>query len=244
MSLYVISDLHLSQSVDKSMEVFGARWTGYTEKINRNWRAVICDDDTVIVPGDISWASSLEDALPDLLFIDALPGRKLIGKGNHDFWWSTLTKIRAFFEKNGIKTIDILYNNAYELEDFIVCGTRGWFNDEKQQSAANDADYDKIVAREAGRLEISLKEAKELQKKSGYAKKILVFLHFPPVWGDYVCNEIISVLKEYDITKCYFGHIHGNYTAPRVINYDGIDFVITSADYLQFCPMPIWPEDQ
>lgn len=242
MSLYVMSDLHLSENTNKSMEVFGARWTGYTEKIKRNWCAVVNDDDTVIVPGDISWASSLDDALLDLLFIESLPGRKLIGKGNHDFWWTTLTKMKAFFEANNIKSIDILHNNAYELEDYIVCGTRGWYNDEKQQSAVNDADYDKIVAREANRLEISLKEAVALREKAAYPKPILVFLHFPPVWSNFICREIIDVLKSYDIKKCYFGHIHGNYYVPRTQNFEGIDFVITSADYLQFSPMPIWPE--
>ena len=242
MSLYVMSDLHLSEHADKSMEVFGHRWTGYTDKIKRNWSAVINDDDTVIIPGDISWASSLEDSLEDLLFIESLPGKKLIGKGNHDFWWSTLTKIKAFFEKNNIKTIEILHNNAYELEDFIVCGTRGWFNDEKQQNTVGDPDYDKIVAREANRLEISLKEAKALQESADSQKPILVFLHFPPVWSNFVCREIIDVLKAYEIKKCYFGHIHGNYYVPRTTSFEGIDFVITSADYLQFSPMPIWPE--
>lgn len=242
MSLYVMSDLHLSENTNKSMEVFGARWAGYTAKIKRNWSAVINDDDTVVIPGDISWASSLDDALLDLLFIESLPGKKLIGKGNHDFWWTTVTKMKAFFEANGIKSIEILHNNAYELEDYIVCGTRGWYNDEKQQSPVNDADYDKIVSREANRLEISLKEAVELQKNAEWKKPIIVFLHFPPIWSNFICREIVDVLKKYEIKKCYFGHIHGNYYVPRMQNFEGIDFVITSADYLHFSPMPIWPE--
>lgn len=149
---------------------------------------------------------------------------------------------KDFFEKNDIKTIDILHNNAYETEDFIVCGTRGWFNDEKQQNTANDADYDKIVAREVGRLELSLKQAVELQSKCACDKQILVFLHFPPAWGDFVCKEMIDVMKAYGIKKCYFGHIHGNYAVSRTTSFEGINFVITSADYLHFCPMPIFPD--
>lgn len=242
MSLYVMSDLHLSNNTDKSMEVFGARWTGYTQKIERNWNAIINDDDTVIIPGDISWASSLEEALPDLLFLEKLPGKKLIGKGNHDFWWSTLTKMNAFFEQNKINSIKFLYNNAYEIEDFIVCGTRGWFYDEKQQTPVNNADYDKIINREVQRLTLSIEQALEIKKNCNCDKQILVFLHFPPVWNNFICREIIDTLKKYEIKKCYFGHIHGNYTVPRLQTFEGIDFVMTAADFLQFSPMPIFPD--
>lgn len=155
MSVYVISDLHLSTNADKSMEVFGPRWQSYTERLERNWRALIEPEDHVIVPGDISWGLSLEDAIPDLQFLDSLPGQKIIGKGNHDYWWQTLTKINKAFDVYGIKSIKILYNNSMVVENMIVCGTRGWYNGDKSV-APNDTDNQKIVNREAIRLRLSL----------------------------------------------------------------------------------------
>ena len=156
MSVFVIADLHLSSDGSKSMEKFGSRWTGYMQKLEKNWRAVITDADTVIIPGDISWSLKLEDAVDDLRFLDSLPGSKLIGKGNHDFWWSTASKMNAFFEKNGIKTVRMLYNNAYALDHCIVCGTRGWFVEEGQQNTVGDVDYSRIVNREVIRLRMSV----------------------------------------------------------------------------------------
>lgn len=244
MSLYVMADLHLSLSegTDKSMEVFGPSWANYTERIKRNWEAVVNDDDTVVVPGDISWALKLEEALDDLKFLDGLPGNKIIGKGNHDFWWSTAGKIEKFFTDNGIKTIRLLHNNAYRLDDCIVCGTRGWFYDEKQQNTVSETDFEKIVRRESARLEISLKAAEELQRNTRLP--VLVFLHFPPVWGGLVCDPILDILKKYNIKHCYFGHIHGIYNVKRTFEYDGISFTLTAADYLKFAPMPVFPDEE
>ncbi|MBQ9797398.1 MAG: metallophosphoesterase [Clostridia bacterium] len=234
MALFVIADLHLSSDGSKSMEKFGSRWTNYIPKIEQRWRAVVSDEDTVIIPGDISWSLKLEDSLEDLRFLNSLPGKKLIGKGNHDFWWATATKMKAFFEEHHLDTLQILYNNAYELDECIVCGTRGWFVEESQQNTVGEVDYSRIVNREVGRLRLSLAEAKKLQNES--EKQILIFLHFPPVWGDFVCREILDVLHEYGIATCYFGHIHGAYYAPRTLNYEGIDFVLCAADYLNFTP--------
>ena len=196
MSLYVISDLHLStnETTNKSMEKFGTKWKDYHAKLEKYFRAIINDDDTVVIPGDISWAMTLEEAKSDFKFLDALPGTKIIGKGNHDFWWSTASKIHSFFEENEITTIKLLHNNAYLLEDCIVCGSRGWFYDEKQQKTVGDVDYEKIVSREAQRLEISLNEAIKI-KNEGNDLPILVFLHFPPVYADCVCDKILDVLK-------------------------------------------------
>ena len=242
MSLFVIADLHLSSDKTKSMEVFGPRWTDYMNKIQRNWNAVITDSDTVIIPGDISWGLKLEDAVEDLLFLDALPGQKLIGKGNHDFWWSTATKMQAMMQENEIKTIRPLYNNAYRLDDCIVCGTRGWFVEENQQHTVGSVDYDKIVNREVIRLRLSLDAAVALRKEE-VGLPILVFLHFPPVWNEFVCREIVDVLHEYGIRDCYFGHIHGAYHLPRCFTFEDIDFTLTAADALNFSPMPINPVD-
>ncbi len=238
MSLFVIADLHLSSDGSKSMEKFGARWMHYTQKLARNWNATVQESDTVILPGDISWSLKLEDSLPDLKFLDALPGTKLIGKGNHDFWWSTASKMNAFWKENQLTTLKMLYNNAYALEDCIVCGTRGWFVEESQQNTVGTVDYLRIVNREVIRLQMSLDAAKRLQQEPENAEKpILVFLHFPPVWGDFVCREIIDVLHRYGISKCFFGHIHGAYQAPAKTTFEGIDLIFCAADYLNFAPL-------
>lgn len=236
--LYTIADPHLSSDGKKSMSVFGARWTGYMEKLQRNWRAVVRDGDTVILPGDISWALKLEDSVDDLALLHSLPGTKLLGKGNHDFWWSTAAKMNALFEANGFSTLKILYNNAYRMENCVVCGTRGWFAEEDQQNTVGNADYEKIVNREVIRLRLSLDEAARLRGDD--ALPILVFLHFPPVWCGTVCREIVDTLHEYGITDCYFGHIHGAYTAPPVTEFEDIRFTICASDYLNFSPMPVF----
>ena len=232
-----MADLHLPLSANKPMDIFGNRWQDYVSKIKKNWSAIIKSDDTVIIPGDISWAINIEDADADFSFIDSLPGKKLLGKGNHDYWWGTMSKNRAYISSKGYTTIDFLFNNAYEVENYIVCGTRGWYIDEKMQNTKNDAEYAKIVAREASRLKMSLDEAIKLRGDSN--KEILVFLHFPPVFGAFVCEPIIDILKEYGISRCYYGHIHGVYNIPRSTIYRDLTFTLVSADYLNFVPMLI-----
>ena len=236
MALYTIADLHLStlSTTNKSMEKFGHRWDSYMQRIETNWRRLVTDSDTVVIPGDISWALSLDEATSDLKFIDSLPGKKILGKGNHDFWWMTMKKHEAHFEKHGISTISFLFNNAHQTDDFIIAGTRGWFLDEKIQNAVGDADFDKLVAREELRLRASLKCARELSE--GCDKEIIVFTHFPPVFGDFVAEGQIAILKEYGIRRVYYGHIHGNYSLPPSFCHDGINFSIVSADYLNFTP--------
>ena len=240
MALYAIADLHLStlEQTNKSMEVFGQRWASYMDRLVINWKRLVTDDDTVIVPGDISWALSLDEATSDLKLLDSLPGKKILGKGNHDFWWCTMKKHREHFEKHGIKTLSFLFNNAHETDDFIIAGTRGWFFDEKgSANLPNKTDFAKLTAREELRLETSLKEASELSQKSG--KEILVFMHFPPVWSGEICEGLIEILKRYDIRRVFYGHIHGNYTVPQKTVYDGIELNIISADYLAFTPKHI-----
>ncbi len=240
MAIYTIGDLHLSTNArtNKSMEVFGRRWQGYVEKIKQNWEAVVTSDDTVVIPGDISWAMKLEEALPDFRFLQTLPGQKLIGKGNHDFWWMTSKKMTAFFEENQLTTLHILHNNAYLVEGRVLCGTRGWFMEEKQQVAVGEVDYDKIINRELIRLKLSLDEAVRLQKETyettGAKPPISVFLHFPPVWMDFVCRPIVEVLHAYGDPDCYFGHIHGFYNAPACFDFEGIRMRLVASDALNF----------
>ncbi len=237
MSVFTIADLHLStlESTNKSMEVFGRRWADYTNRLERSWRRLVSDGDTVIIPGDVSWALSLEESLSDLRFIDSLPGRKILGKGNHDFWWCTMKKHREFFEKNDIRTISFLYNNAYVVEDFIIAGTRGWFHDEDATGVPDNTDFQKLVLREEGRLRLSLNEARRL-KVENPDKKIIVFTHFPPFWSGKAAENIMATLLEYGIDRVYFGHIHGSYSVPSVFEQDGIKMHLVSADYLEFIP--------
>ena len=237
MSIFAIADLHLStlDSTNKSMEVFGRRWTGYTEKLKSNWQRLVTAEDTVIIPGDISWALTLEEARSDLLFLDSLPGKKILGKGNHDFWWCTMKKHKEFFEKNSIQTISFLYNNAYETENFIIAGTRGWYHDEDASNIPDNTDFEKLTKREALRLKTSLNEALKIKEVSP-DKEILVFMHFPPFWSGKESESIVQLLKEYGITRVYYGHIHGNYTVEPKFIHDGIEMNIISADYLGFIP--------
>ena len=240
MATYVIADLHLSEAVgcNKSMEIFGRRWTGYTEKIRKNWEALIKDEDTVIIPGDISWALDLSEAEADLRFVDSLPGTKYLGKGNHDLWWSSMTKNLATCEKWGLSTLRFLFNNAYETDDFILAGSRGWFFDDAA-GIPDGVDFDKIVAREAGRLRMSLTAARAC---AGYAKKeTLAFMHFPPVWNGREVAPIVDTLAEFGVSRCFVGHIHGNYTVRPNVEYRGIEFTLVSADYLDFVPHVIHP---
>ncbi len=235
MAVFVIADLHLATADSrKSMEVFGKRWNNYINKLSENWKRVVTDEDTVVIPGDISWALTTEDALSDLLWLDTLPGKKIILKGNHDFWWSTVTKLQAFFKEHSINSIYILNNNALETESCIVAGSRGWFTDRTMQNAEENVDYDKIVNREAIRLNLSLCEAQNLHEQSG--KPIIAFLHFPPVWGEFVCQPILDVLKKHEISTCYFGHIHGSYAHSDSFAFDGVTFRMISADFLDFLP--------
>jgi predicted phosphohydrolase len=231
MALYVISDTHLSFLSDKPMGIFGARWQDHHVKLKERWEAVVNDGDTVVVPGDISWAMTLEEAKQDLLFLESLPGKKIISKGNHEYWWSTVSKIEKFFNENNIETIDLLHNNAYVYEGCAICGTRGWYSE--SNNPGNAEDYKKIVAREVGRLKRSLDSV------SDFSGERLVFLHFPPVFEGFVCREIIDLLHEYNVKRCYFGHIHGKYNIEKRFDFEGVEMRLISADFLNFIPYRI-----
>ncbi len=227
MSLYAISDLHLAIfNKEKSMEVFQG-WEDYTKRLEKNWKALINDNDDIVVIGDISWALKLEQARDDLAFLDSLPGRKFLIKGNHDLWWSSRKKIETFFEKNNFNTLNIIYNNAYVSNNVAICGSRGWLYDSKSQADK------KILLREAGRLETSIKEAKAC------SDDIIVFIHYPPIFSDFKSSEILNVLFKYNIKKCYFGHIHGSIASKiaSIDSYNGIKFNLVSADYQRFTPL-------
>ena len=240
MSVWVIADLHLSfgKDVPKPMDRFGSRWENHAEKIARRWNAVVRPGDTVVMPGDFSWADTLSEAEADFRFLDALPGKKLLGKGNHDYWWTGVTKMKAFLAERGFSTVDFLYNNAHAAEGLALAGARGWFLEERQQTAI-EADYGKLVRREAERLNLSLAAAEELRRKEGIAEPPLVFLHFPPVWGDFRLDELVDLMRAHGVTRCWYGHIHGQYSQPPSFEWKGITFANAAADYLNFTPLPV-----
>ena len=228
MSIFTIGDTHLSFGSDKPMDVFPG-WQDYVSKLSKNWKNLINSNDTVIIPGDISWALSLENVLPDLKFLDELPGTKIISKGNHDYWWGTMKKMDEFLMENELKTIKFMHNNAYEVEGKAICGSRGWFFDDDSDEA------EKKKNRKCEKIKFSINETKKL------GLPIVVFLHYPPISREKLCEPIMNVLKNEGIETCFYAHLHGNSIAYAVQGiYDGIDFKLVSADSLNFCPLKIY----
>lgn len=228
MALFVIADTHLSLSTGKTMSVFDG-WSDYESRLEKNWRAVVKDSDTVVIPGDVSWCMDMESGLEDFRFLNSLPGRKILMKGNHDYWWSTKKKADEFFEKYELGSLNILHNNTYVEGNIAIAGSRGWFFD-----AESDSDK-KVLMREVGRIKKSIDEA----KKTGFEP--VVFLHYPPLTLLQKCDEIYNLLVEENIKRCYYGHLH-SYSHATAFNgeSDGIKFSLVSADYLGFCPVPVY----
>ena len=232
MSVFVMGDLHLSLAVNKPMDLFGGVWNGYVEKIRTAWLELISQDDTVLLAGDTSWGMSLDEALLDFQFIEALPGKKLLLKGNHDYFWTTVTGMRRFLTEHGLTTIDFLHNAAVELNGIAYCGTRGWFLENEGTGVSEGG---KVYRRELIRLQASLEEG----KKTG-AEELVAVLHYPPIFQNFSCTEILEILHAYGVRRCYYGHLHG-----RSLRYakegtqGGITYTCISADRLNFRPMRI-----
>lgn len=224
MALYALGDLHLALgAADKPMDVFGGKWTGYMEKLQENL-SVLRQEDTLVIVGDFCWALGLSEAEADFRFLSQFPGRKLFVKGNHDYWWNTAAKMNRFFAENGFSTLQILHNNCYEYGDYALCGTRGWFYEETGDQ--------KVFKRELIRLEASLKAAGERPK--------LCFLHYPPLYQGYSCPEIIALLEQYGVERCYYGHLHGGSHRLAVEGAQGgVEYHLVSADYVGFRPQKI-----
>ena len=235
MSVYTIGDLHLSFHENKPMDIFGENWKGHEEKIKQDWINKVKNQDLVILPGDFSWSTYLKDTYDDFNYLNSLPGKKLLLKGNHDYWWTTLKSMRKFLEENDFQNIDFIFNNAYEFENYIFAGTRGWSQTEEEN--------ERFLNRETQRLELSLKQAKEIQEKrlqeENIKKEIIVFMHYPPITNNQIeANEATSfvrVMKEYGVNRCYYGHLHGIAIKEAVEReYLGIKFKLVSADGLDF----------
>ncbi len=226
MALYAIADLHLSLGTDKPMDIFKG-WQDYHLRLEKNWCNLVTENDTVVVAGDISWAMKLEECYEDFKFLDSLPGKKILLKGNHDYWWATKKKIDEYLETNGFSTIKILFNNSFTVDDITICGSRGWYYD-----ADTDADI-KVINREVGRLKLSLDSAKDSNETP------VVFLHYPPVYNGLECEEIIKTLIAYGIKECYYGHLHGTHTHKNAVTglYKDINMHLISTDYVDFMPV-------
>lgn len=229
MALYAIGDLHLCLGAQKPMDVFGGAWVGYMEKL-KSGLSVIRSEDTIVLLGDLSWALSLEESREDFAWINEIPARKIILKGNHDYWWTTATKFYKFCQEHGFQDQWILNNNHYEYNGYAICGTRGWFFEE-ERGDAHDA---KVFRRELMRLEASLKSAGDLPK--------IVFLHYPPKYKGYECPEILELMKAYDVRQCFYGHLHGaSHGLAMEGQWDGIEYRLVSADRLDFQPYLVLP---
>lgn len=224
MALYAIGDLHLCLGAAKPMDIFGGAWEGYMDKLREGMSAIQPEDTTVLL-GDLSWALDIESAREDFSWIDQIPGRKIILKGNHDYWWSTAAKFYKFCEDNAFSNLYILNNNHYECYGWAICGTRGWFFEE-EKSGEHD---EKVFKRELIRLEASLKSAGDLPK--------IVFLHYPPRYKGYICEPIVELLNRYGVSRCFYGHLHGASHGLALEGlWDGIEYRLVSADKLNFDP--------
>ena len=227
MALYAIGDLHLCLGAPKPMDIFGGAWVGYMDKLRKGMEQ-ISPEDTTILLGDLSWALDLPSAREDFAWINRIPGRKIILKGNHDYWWSTAAKFRKFCQEQGFENMFLLNNNCFEYGSYAICGTRGWFFEE-ERSGQHD---EKVFKRELIRLETSLKAAGAKQK--------LVFLHYPPRYKGYECPEILALLEQYQVRKCFYGHLHGgSHRLAMEGLWDGVEFRLVAADYIGFKPYTV-----
>ncbi len=230
MALYAIADLHLPLGIDKPMDIFGSSWKNYVERLSDNWQSSIRDDDVVVLPGDFSWATYLEQSFKDFEFLNRLNGRKLLLKGNHDYWWTTMSKLRSFISASGFKNIEFLQNNSFMYENIALCGTRGWIHPQWDGFTPEDG---RIFDREVLRLEMSLKSA-------GDCAEIYVFTHYPPLTVSLCGSNFTDMMSKYPVTKCIYGHLHGQSHRNAVNgNVNGIEYMLVSGDYIAFNPVKI-----
>lgn len=231
MALYVIGDTHFSSNRNKPMDIFGGKWLNYDKKLISSIGECLTEDDTLVICGDFSWGMSLKDTLPDFRLLDNFPGKKILLKGNHDYWWETVSKMKKFFAENQIKSIHFLHNNFFQYnEKILLCGTRGWMYDNNDPTCKED----KIYKREVLRLRQSLESAKSIAD----GKEIICFMHYPPVCRDFEITEFTDVLKEYNVKRCCYGHLHAESIKRAFKGHrNGIEYMLVSADAVDFKPV-------
>lgn len=234
MAIFAIGDPHLSFVTDKPMDVFGDSWKNHIERLQKNWITVVGDTDTVIVPGDISWAMNLDEVVPDLAFLNRLPGKKLISKGNHDYWWGTMSKIDQIIQENDFSSLFFLKNNAMQVENAVISATRGWLLPTDQNFSEKD---EVVYLREIARLERSLKLGKDML--CDQSPHLIAALHYPPMSAAAEDTAFTEMLEKYNVDLCIYGHLHGRgiqnaYEGVR----NSVEYKLVSADYLSFTPFP------
>lgn len=230
MALFTIADLHLPLGIDKPMDVFGRSWENYVERLEQNWQDCVAPDDTVVIPGDFSWATYIEQSRKDFEFLDRLNGIKILLKGNHDYWWTTMSKLNKFASQ--FKNISFLQNNAYMYQNTAICGTRGWTFPGGGTFSEEDA---KIYSREIQRLELSLAAAKKMSPDN-----IIVFTHYPPLGKGNTDTEFVKTLQKWEVTECVYGHLHASSHQNAVEGYiNGVNYRLVSGDYVQFKPVKL-----
>jgi len=233
MTIYAISDLHLSKAVNKPMDIFGGGWENYMDKIKENWVRLVEEEDWILVPGDLSWATYLEESAEDFDFLASLPGKKVLVKGNHDYWWTTMKKLISFLKEKSIDDVYFLHNNSFVCQSIGVCGTRGWISPENPEFTEHDM---KIYKRELSRLELSLKS---LAGKT--YEEIVVMMHYPPLYPDGESRDFLDLMKAYGVKKCIYGHLHGPAFKDAIEGeVEGIGIKLTSCDYLNFTPIRLY----
>ncbi|ADK13357.1 MULTISPECIES: metallophosphoesterase [Clostridium] len=227
MALFAISDLHLDLTGSKPMDVFGNNWANHDEKIKKNWNSKITSEDKVLISGDISWSMNMEGGACDLEWVHQLSGTKLMIKGNHDYWWNSITKLNNMYEDMGF-----IQNNFFTYKDYGICGTRGWNCPESDNFSAHD---EKIYKRELLRMKNSL----DCAVKSGY-KKFIVMIHYPPISEKFMSSGFTDIFREYGVEKVIYGHLHGESLSKAVTgNLNGVEYILASADYIKFNPIRI-----
>ena len=233
MSLFVIADLHLAQTMNKPMDIFGKRWENHTQRIYENWQNTVSDEDTVVIAGDVSWGMRIEEAEADFRFLESLPGHKIVLKGNHDYWWQTMKKLTEFRDRVGAYSVDFLFNNAYETEEFILCGTRGWTCPGVDGFSEHDK---KIYDREVIRLRFSLEEG-----RAAGADRIIGVLHYPPTNDRHHKSGFTELMTEYGVETCVYGHLHGKESFKYGLQgmFNGVEYRLVSLDYVEGMPQEV-----
>lgn len=229
MKIFAVSDLHLPGGMDKTMDMFGLRWQGHWDKIRADWFSRVTDDDVVLIAGDISWAMLLKDAQDDIRAIGELPGKKILIRGNHDFWWSSVSRVREILPEN----MFVLQNDAIKIENYVFAGTRGWME-------SNSEDDKKIFAREHIRLELTLSAADKLMDENS---TLITMLHYPPVLNHEHFNEFCPVMEKHNVKYCIFGHLHGVVRSEAdITEANGIKYILSSCDMIDFSLREIFPQ--
>lgn len=227
MSLYAISDLHLAFNVDKPMDIFGSKWENHVSRLEENWRRKITEEDTVLIGGDISWGMNMDETIEELDWIHKLPGKKIIIKGNHDYWWNSITKLNSMYDN-----MKFIQNNSFSYEDYGICGTRGWIIAEEENASEHDK---KIYNRELLRLRMSIEDA----RKKGFTK-IIAMIHYPPILEKDNKTKLVEILEEYNVEKVIYGHIHGQGLSRAFKGFIGsCEYILTSGDFIDFDPIKI-----